>query len=92
LIPVDPCCSANPSFDNASYSIADLRFGLISTGSDWQVDFFISNLFDKRAQVLQQSGKFEWQFSRSDEYDHFQRIYTNRPREYGIRFTKNWGG
>jgi len=92
LIPVDPCCSSNPSFTNASYSIADLRFGLISANGNWQLDLFVNNVTDERAEIYHGTGDFEWQFSRSGEYEHYHRIYTNRPREYGIRFTKRWGG
>lgn len=82
---------ANPSHEQASYSIADLRLGLISNDGEWQLDVFVNNITDERAEIYQGTGDFEWAFSRTGEYDHFHRLYTNRPREYGIRFSKQWG-
>jgi len=92
LVPADPCCTSNPSFTNAAYSVADVRFGLISTFGDWQLDIFVNNITDERAEIYHGTGDFEWTFSRTNEYEHYHRIWTNRPREYGIRFTKRWGG
>lgn len=82
--------SANPQLNTVSFAIADFRVGLIAD-SDWQVDFFISNLTDKRAHYSEASGFFEIPFSSvQDGRDGIARIYTNRPREYGIRFSKHW--
>jgi outer membrane receptor protein involved in Fe transport len=83
--------SPNPSFTNPSYSLADVRIGLISNDGDWQLDFFVNNLTDERPAVFAGSGNFEWQFSRTGEYDQFHRVYTTRPQEYGVRFTQRWG-
>ncbi len=81
---------ANPQTTTPSYAIADIRVGLISD-SDWQVDFFISNLTDERAQYTRASGYFELPFSSvQDGRAGVTRIYTNRPREYGISFSKRW--
>jgi hypothetical protein len=34
----------------------------------------------------------EWGMANAAEgRDHVQRIYTNRPLEAGVRFTKSWG-
>ncbi len=81
----------NPSFTNHSWSVADARIGLISTDGDWQLEFFVNNLADERAEVYHGTGNFEWQFSRTGEYDHYARTYTIRPREFGMRFFKAWG-
>jgi iron complex outermembrane receptor protein len=82
--------SANPQRTNAAYSIADFRIGL-ATDSEWQVDLFISNLFDERAE-LNQGGYFEGPFmSLQDGRTSHGRTWTNRPREYGIRIAKRWG-
>ncbi len=83
--------TGNPSFTNDSYGIADLRMGLISPDGGWQIDLFVSNVTDERAQVWQGSATGAWQWGRSGEYDRSHNVYTNRPREYGIRFIANWG-
>ena len=59
--------------------------------NDWQVDFFVNNLTDERAQYSEASGFFELPFSSvQDGRDGTSRIYTNRPREFGIRVAKRW--
>ncbi|MEE8303870.1 MAG: TonB-dependent receptor, partial [Candidatus Tectomicrobia bacterium] len=82
--------SANPSHMQDSYSIADVRLGLISQDGDWRLEVFVNNVGDERAELFQNTGDFEWAFSHSSQYDRFHRVYTNRPREYGVRFTKTW--
>jgi outer membrane receptor protein involved in Fe transport len=80
----------NPQFTNAAYTIGDLRFGV--NGDDWSASIFINNLTDERAQYTINTGQFEWGMANVAEgRDHLQRIFTNRPREIGIQFTKNWG-
>ena len=82
--------AANPQHLTPSYDIMDFRLGLIAD-AEWQLDFFISNLTDERAQYTRASGFFELPFaSVQDGRVGVDRIYTNRPREYGIRFSKNW--
>ena len=84
-----PLTSNYPQFTNGSYAIADIRLGLMSSDSGWQIDIFVNNLADERAQTWQSSsGEYAWS---SSEYDHYARSYTNRPREYGIRFSSRWG-
>jgi outer membrane receptor protein involved in Fe transport len=80
----------SPSFDNDSYTIADLRLGLVSGDGDWQVDLFVSNVTDERAQVDQ--GCYGWAWGRTGEYDRVHCTYTVRPREFGIRLYTRWGG
>jgi outer membrane receptor protein involved in Fe transport len=80
----------NPQFFSPSYVIGDLRVGFI--GEDWQVDVFINNITDERAIYTTQDGLFEWgAASVQDGREHHQTIYTNRPREAGVRFMKRWG-
>ncbi len=83
--------SANPSHMQAAYGIADFRFGLISIDDDWRLELFVNNVADERAELFQNTGDFEWAFSHSTQYDRYHRVYTNRPREYGLRFFKGWG-
>lgn len=72
-----------------SYNIGDLRAGLV--GQDWELNIFINNLTDERAQIATDNS-FEHLFSSAqDGVSSYHRIFTNRPREYGIRFMKRWG-
>jgi outer membrane receptor protein involved in Fe transport len=80
--------SPAPSFTNDSYSLVDLRLGLVT--GQWEIDLFINNLTDKRAQVWQGSALGAWQWGRSGEYEHAHNVFTVRPREYGLRFTTRW--
>ena len=61
--------------------------GFLATFGAWG-----NNVTDERAEIYQDTGNFEWAFSNSTDYERYHRIYTNRPREYGIRFSKGWGG
>ena len=82
---------ANPQFFNPSYTIGDLRMGFI--GEDWQFDVFINNLTDETAIFTTQDGLFEWGAAQiSEGRMHHQTVFTNRPREAGIRYMKRWGG
>ena len=68
----------------------DFRVGL-KTDADWEIDFFISNLTDERAQYTRAAAYFELPFmSIQDGRMGHARIYTNRPREFGIRVSKRW--
>ena len=81
---------ANPQYTNKAYSIADFRIGL-ATDSEWKVELFVNNIFDERAEY-NQGGYFEGPFASSqDGRESIHRIWTNRPREYGLRIAKRWG-
>ena len=80
-----------PTFFNDSYGLADLRLGLISGDGGWQIDLFVNNITDERAQVYQGSSWGGFQWGRSGEYERHHNVYTVRPREYGVRFFMQWG-
>lgn len=81
---------ANPLVKTPSFTITDLRFGLVMDNG-WQVDLFVNNLTDERAQYSEASGFFELPFSSTqDGRTGISRIYTNRPQEFGIRLSKTW--
>ncbi|MGY8795147.1 MAG: TonB-dependent receptor domain-containing protein, partial [Woeseiales bacterium] len=85
-----PNSDPNPQVSSPAYTLGDLRAGLI--GEDWQVDIFINNLTDERATYTTGTGQFEWGAgSIRDGREHHQTLYTNRPREIGIRYMKRWG-
>jgi len=87
----DPITTANPQFTNASYTIGDLRLGV--NGDDWEAALFISNLTNERAQYTINTGNYEWGMANLAEgREHLQRIFTSRPREFGMSFTKYFGG
>jgi len=80
----------NPQFKSPSYVIGDLRFGI--SKDDWGVDLFINNLTDERAVYTTGTGEFEWAAAQTVEgRAHHRTLYTARPREVGMRFTKRWG-
>jgi outer membrane receptor protein involved in Fe transport len=82
--------TANPQLTNEAFTIADMRFGL--RGDDWELAVFANNLTDERATYTTGTDQMNWAFgSAADGRAHFQKKYTNRPREFGVRFMKRWG-
>ena len=80
----------NPQFESDAYTIGDLRAGIV--GDDWQVDLFVNNVTDERATYTVQSGAFEWAAAQTAEgRPHHLTRFTNRPLEFGVRYTKRWG-
>jgi iron complex outermembrane receptor protein len=80
----------NVRIKNDAFAIGDLRFGI--QGDSWDASVFVNNLTDERAQYTHGTGYFEYGFANVAEgRPHVGRIYTNRPREYGVRFIKRWG-
>ena len=82
--------TGNPSFVNDAYSLVGLRMGLVAPNSGWQVDLFVNNVFDERAQVSQGGSAGAYQWGRSGEYERSHSVYTVRPREFGVRFSTRW--
>ncbi len=83
--------SPNPQFTSPSYTIADFRVGV--RGHDWEVSIYLNNLTDERAIYTINDGIMEWGMgSVQDGRAHLQRNYVARPREFGIRYSKRWGG
>ena len=72
-----------PQIVQQAYNWASVRLGL--QGSSWEANLFINNLTDERGQLYHDVSDFEPFFGR-------QRTSVIRPREYGIRFIKYWGG
>jgi outer membrane receptor for monomeric catechols len=85
--------SHSPSFDTDAYTLADIRIGLIGDNGAWEIDLFVNNVADERAQVWGggSDNNKEYQWGRTGEYENYHRIYTSRPREYGVRFISRWG-
>jgi len=80
----------NPQWTNPAYDIGDLRVGLV--GDDWQVDVFLNNLTDTRGQYTDSPQPGQWTGGNVAEgRDRSRAFYTNRPREFGVRFMKRWG-
>ena len=59
----------------------DLRAGLSS--DSWSLEAFLSNVFDERAVIYNNVFNFDTFWGRS-------RVTTNRPREFGVRFSYTW--
>jgi len=61
-------------------------------GSNWELAVFLNNLTDERAIYTYGTDQMNWAFaSTANGQDHFQKAYTNRPREFGIRYSMRWG-
>ena len=91
IIDNTPDSSNNPQLTNPSNNIGDLSFGL--RADSWEVSAFVNNLTDERATYTIGSGAFEYGAASSiDGREHTQKNYVNRPREFGIRLIKRWGG
>jgi outer membrane receptor protein involved in Fe transport len=72
-----------PQLEQEAYNWASVRIGLV--GGSWEANVFINNLTDERGQLYHDVSDFEPFFGRA-------RLSVIRPREYGIRFIKHWGG
>jgi len=70
-----------PQLRQPSYTISDLKFGV--NADDWSIQLFVKNLGDERAVLFDNPNEFDRFFGRG-------RQTVNRPREYGIRFTKSF--
>ena len=91
IIDNTPTSVNNPQLTNPSNNIGDLSFGL--RGDTWEVSAFVNNITDERAVYTIGSGAFEYGAASSkDGREHTQKNYINRPREFGIRLIKRWGG
>ena len=67
-----------------SYGIADFIAGL--NAGRWEAQFFIKNFTDEQAQLYRDTTGWARRF-----FGRGERISTNRPREFGVRFFYRWG-
>jgi outer membrane receptor protein involved in Fe transport len=68
-----------PRILQPSYTIANLRLGLIPVGAHWLTELYVTNLFDKNAIVFSNTGNFDL------------RQTTNEPRVFGVRMNYRFG-
>jgi iron complex outermembrane recepter protein len=78
-----------PQFIEPSYNIGDISMGL--EGADWELHVFVNNVTNERAYYSHASQGGYTQQNIDEGRMHVETIYTNRPREYGIRFIKTFG-
>jgi iron complex outermembrane receptor protein len=82
--------NSNPQLETDAYDTGDLIVGL--RGSSWDLSLFVNNLTDERG-IYDIVGAGDWGSANFAEgRPHTQSSYVIRPREYGIRFVKRWGG
>jgi outer membrane receptor protein involved in Fe transport len=82
--------SGNPQLKTGSYDAGTLIIGL--RGDTWDVSMFVNNITDELA-TTDIVGFGDWgSANRAEGRAHTQTNYTIRPREFGIRFIKRWGG
>jgi outer membrane receptor protein involved in Fe transport len=90
LVNDDGTFAKYPQFNDPSYNIGDLHMGV--QGSDWEFSFFVNNVTDERANYGHEGYGGYSQQNLAEGRMHVDYIYTNRPREYGIRYVKSFGG
>jgi len=78
-----------PQFIEPSYNIGDISMGL--EGADWELHVFVNNVTNERAYYSHANQGGYTQQNIDEGRMHVETIYTNRPREYGIRFIKTFG-
>jgi outer membrane receptor protein involved in Fe transport len=89
-VPEEGAGGYGPQLKTGSYDAGDLSVGL--RGGDWDVSLFVNNITDELA-VTDIVGFGDWQSANLAEgRPHTQTNYTIRPREFGIRLVKRWGG
>ena len=86
----DGSTNPNPSWTNPSYDIGDFSVGV--QGDVWEISLFLNNITDERAIYAQTNQGGYTQQNVDEGRMHVQTLYTNRPREYGIRFIRKFGG
>lgn len=76
-----PLVASTPTRTQSSYGIGDLKIGLET--ETWEAQAFVNNFTDERAEIYNDVFFHDTFFGRD-------RLTTNRPREYGLRFTYRW--
>jgi outer membrane receptor protein involved in Fe transport len=79
-----------PQFNDPSYNIGDLNVGV--RGDDWEFSIFVNNITDERAHYGHEGFGGYSQGNLAEGREHVDYIYVNRPREFGIRYIKSFGG
>lgn len=79
--PTAPLQTGAATFVQPSYGVFDVKAGYAKDA--WALEAFVSNVADERA-VLYDSPFFFSTFFGG------RRVNTNRPREFGVRFSYNW--
>ncbi|EED34620.1 hypothetical protein NOR51B_558 [Luminiphilus syltensis NOR5-1B] len=88
--PIEDITNSFPQFTMPAYDIGDLSVGL--EGSSWEASIFVNNITDERANLGHRNLGGWSQYNAEDGRDHVAPYYTNRPREFGVRVVKRWGG
>ncbi len=73
--------SPTPQFLMPSYNIGDLKTGF--TGDGWSLMLFVNNITDERAILFDNPFELDYFFGKG-------RQTINRPREFGIRYRRDW--
>jgi outer membrane receptor protein involved in Fe transport len=71
-----------PQETQDAYGIADFSIALQAV--NWEVQAFVNNLSDER-------GELYWSTFNHHTFFGREQLFTNRPREYGMRFIYRWG-
>jgi outer membrane receptor protein involved in Fe transport len=84
---------ADPPLRMAPVQVTDLNIGI--EGDTWDLSFSVDNVFDERGQIYrgyQVAHPLNDQSVNCLLSRNLCLVTVNRPREYGLSFTKRWGG
>ena len=80
----------SPQLKNDSYHSGDFSLGL--RGDTWEATLFVSNITDERANYTSGDQMIWAAASLAEDRANVGVLWTNRPREFGVRVIKRWGG
>ena len=80
----------NPQWNEPSYNMGDLSIGL--RGDTWEASVFMNNITDERVRYGHSNQGGFTQQNIDEGRMHVETVYTNRPREFGVRFIRHFGG
>jgi outer membrane receptor protein involved in Fe transport len=80
---------SNPQWKEPSYSMGDLSIGM--RNDSWEASIFLNNITDERVHYTHAVQGGYTQQNVSEGRMRVETIYTNRPREFGVRFIRHFG-
>jgi len=80
---------SNPQWNEPSYSLGDLSIGM--RNDSWEASIFLNNITDERVNYTHAVQGGYTQQNVDEGRMRVETVYTNRPREFGVRFIRHFG-
>ena len=80
---------SNPQWNEPSYSLGDLCIGM--RNDSWEASIFLNNITDERVNYTHAVQGGYTQQNVDEGRMRVETVYTNRPREFGVRFIRHFG-